>query len=334
MLNQIFSSHMVFQANQPIRIFGTGSGNASVSLAGQSGNVCSTGPDWLIELDPHDYGGPYTMTVVLDGEQAVLEDIYFGDVYLLGGQSNMQFRLAESNEPAQSYISDENVRLFTVDRPEEDNPFGAKDGWVLCRKENAGNFPAIGYYVGTQLSAQTGHRIGLISCNQGASVIQTWMPRHLFDNDRFFVSDEDKFEDHFNFPWNGYGHLYDTMLSKVIPYSVKAVLWYQGEANSGVVEANIYLDLLDAFIGNFRAELHDPALPFIVVQLADYDPWDGPGWRGIQAAQLKAQDTISNVRTVICRDVCQSDNIHPKDKKLLSLRIADALRAFNIQERK
>ena len=324
-LNPIFSSHMVLQANKPVRVFGSGSGEIVVDLLGQTKHLHSEGGFWLLELDPHDYGGPYTMTASLDGQETVLDDIWFGDVYLLGGQSNMQFMLCESNEPAQNYVSDENVRLFTVDRPEEGDRFCIKDGWVSCRKEIAGDFPAIGYYVGTQLSKDTHHKIGLVSCNQGGSVIQTWMPRHLFENDRFYVSDADKFVDHFNFIWNGYGRLYETMLSMVIAYPVKSVLWYQGEANSSIAEAAIYLDLLEAFIGNVRREQQDPSLPFIVVQLADYAPWDGPGWRGIQAAQLKAQDAISNVHTVICRDVCQTDDIHPKEKSILSKRIADVL---------
>lgn len=143
---------------------------------------------------------------------------------------------------------------------------------VLCINELAGEFPAIGYYVRTQLSEDTGNKIGLISCCKGGSVIQAWMPTHMFDNSCFYISDEAKFQDHFNFSWNGYGHLYETMLSKVIPFSVKAVLWYQGEANSSVAEAAIYLDLLEAFIRNVRSELQDPTLPFIVVQLADYAP--------------------------------------------------------------
>ncbi|MBQ2784879.1 MAG: hypothetical protein IJF02_00015 [Oscillospiraceae bacterium] len=324
-LNPIFASHMVFQANQPIRIFGSGCGKVTVSLAGQTSTVCSTGPDWLIELDSRDYGGPYSMEVVIDSGQTVLKDIYFGDVYLLGGQSNMQLKLRKTNESPECYVMNDDVRLFSVDRPEEGECIFSRHGWVLCTKELAGEFPAIGYYVGIRMAEATGRKIGLISCCQGASVIQTWMPKELFDNDHFYVSDTDKFQDHFDFPWNGYGHLYETMLSKVIPFSINAVLWYQGEANTSIAEAAIYLDLLDAFIANTRRVFQNSTLPFIVVQLPVYIPWDGPGWRGIQAAQMRAQDKIPGVRTVISWDICQNDDLHPKDKKQLGLRIAENL---------
>lgn len=111
------------------------------------------------------------MTVVIDGEQTVLEDIHFGDIYLLGGQSNMQMKLLECDEPAENYKANESVRLFTVDRPEDGECIFSKDGWVLCTNALAGEFPAIGYYVGAQLAEKAGRKIGLISCCQGGSVI-------------------------------------------------------------------------------------------------------------------------------------------------------------------
>lgn len=323
-LNPLFTSHMVLQANRPVRIFGSGCGNISIALAGQSKTIYSAEDSWILELEPHDYGGPFCMTVSLDGVQTVLDDIYFGDVYLLGGQSNMQFELQQTNEPVENYKGNENVRFFTIDRP-EGGQLRTQDGWIPCSKENAGLFSAIGYYVGTELATETGHAIGLISCCQGASVIQTWMPQHLFDDNRFYVSDADKFEDHFDYPWNKYGYLYNTMLSVAIPFVLKAVVWYQGEANSSPAEGAMYLDLLKAFIENIRNVFFDPTLPFVIVQLPEYIPWDGPGWRGIQTAQMQAQDTIPFVHTVVSRDVCENDDLHPKSKKQLSLRIANIL---------
>lgn len=327
-LNPIFSNGMIMQANKPISVFGTGAGKITLSFLGNTRTVDSAKESWCITLPAQNYGGPYTMEITLDGEKQFIEDIYFGDVFLLAGQSNMQFMLMETDEPEENYKENTNVRCYTVTRPEEGETFRTEDGWIPCRKDTARLFPAIGYYVGTALNEQTDKKIGLISCNQGASVIQTWMPEEILADPRFYVSDEDKFMDHFNFPFNGYSHLYQTMLSKLFPYALKAVFWYQGEANSSIRESEIYLDLLNAHICNIRDKFHDATLPFIVVQLADYLPWDGPGWRGIQAAQLKAQDVIPYVRTVITRDVCQKDDIHPKNKRDLSARIVDALLEF------
>ncbi len=324
-LNPIFDHGMILQANKPICVYGTGKGSITISFLDQTYSMTNTEENWCITLPAQNYGGPYTMQITLDDVQKVIEDIHFGDVFLLAGQSNMQFMLMETDEPVENYKENPNVRCFTVDRPEDEESLKTKDGWALCQKDLVRLFPAIGYYVGTAMNEHNGHKIGLISCNQGASVIQTWMPEEILADPRFYVSDEDKFQDHFNFPWNGYGYLYRTMLSKVFPYSVGTVLWYQGEANSGVKEAGIYLELLRAFICNVRAQFRDETLPFIVVQLADYQAWDGPGWRGIQAAQMQAQDVIPYVRTVVSRDVCQKDNIHPVNKRDLSARIVNVL---------
>ena len=91
-LNPIFTNGMIMQANKPVRIFGSGEGEVAVDFLGQSQSITSNG-EWLIEFDAQSYGGPYTMTVSLNGKKTEINDIYFGDVYLLGGQSNMQFKM-------------------------------------------------------------------------------------------------------------------------------------------------------------------------------------------------------------------------------------------------
>ena len=72
---------------------------------------------------------------------------------------------------------------------------------------------------------------------------------------------------------NAEGYLYERMTSKILPYSLHTVLWYQGESNvseSGE-EAEIYLSLLEGLIDSWRGEFKDGELPFIVIQLADFD---------------------------------------------------------------
>ena len=323
-LNPIFTNGMIMQANKPVRIFGSGEGAVAVDFLGQSKSITSNG-EWLIEFDAQSYGGPYTMTVSLNGKKTEINDIYFGDVYLLGGQSNMQFKMWERREPTDVYEGCENVRLYTVDRMEENTEerYGMADGWVTLTKENAKDFSAIGYYVSQELGKD--RKIGLIACYQGASVIQSWLRKDVAQRPELQV--ENKFADHEWFPiWNDDGILYDYMLTKIIPYSMASVLWYQGESNASVDEARIYLRFLDALTSSWREVFMDENLEFIVIQLADYDERNTEGWHLVQEAQLKAQDELKNVKTVICRDVCETDDIHPRSKKELSLRIVKALK--------
>ena len=113
-LNPIFCNNMIMQANKPLRIFGKGEGLARVEFMGKRKAISPKGADWMIELDAVDYGGPYEIKVLLTNECVILKNVYFGDVYLLGGQSNMQFKLHESSEPKENYRGNKKTRFDTV----------------------------------------------------------------------------------------------------------------------------------------------------------------------------------------------------------------------------
>ena len=322
-LNSIFGSNMVLQALAPVRFFGDGCGKVAVTLDGVRKEAEADG-EWLVEFEPFDYGGPYDITVELDGAFIVLRDVYFGDVILLGGQSNMQFKLYESSESKENYRANENVRLYTVDRMETGERFSSRDGWVPLSLENAPYFSAIGYYVAQGLAGKN-RKIGLIACYQGASVIQSWMPRDVALVPEFEI--ENRFADHVWYPiWNDDGVLWENMMEKILPFAFNTVLWYQGESNASVDEANIYMDMLKAMILGWRRYFKNDNMRFIVIQLADHLDRAGYAWEKIQSEQLRAQDEISLVKTVICRDVCDNIDIHPREKDVLSQRIVALLK--------
>ena len=322
-LNSIFASNMVLQANAPVRFFGQGNGKAAVTLNGVRKETVSNGK-WLIEFDPFEYGGPYDITVELDGIFMTLKNVYFGDVILLGGQSNMQFKLWESSEPKENHKGNDNVRLYTVDRMEGGEHFSSRDGWVALTDENAPYFSAIGYYVGQGLASKE-RKIGLIACYQGASVIQSWMSKDVALVPEFEI--ENRFADHVWYPiWNDDGVLWENMMEKILPFAFNTVLWYQGESNASVDEANIYMDMLKAMILGWRRYFKNDNMRFVVIQLADHLDRAGYAWEKIQSEQLRAQDEIPLVNTVICRDVCDNVDIHPKEKDVLSQRIVNILK--------
>ena len=322
-LNSIFGSNMIMQAKAPVRLFGSGDGNVAITFNGERREATSNG-EWLIEFDAVDYGGPYDIMVELGGIFSTLKNVYFGDVILLGGQSNMQFKLRESSEPLENYKGNENVRLFTVDRMENGESFSSRDGWIPLTLETAPEFSAIGYYVSQGL-ATTDRKIGLIACYQGASVIQSWMPRDVALVPKFKI--ENRFADHEWYPiWNDDGVLWEHMIERILPFSISSVLWYQGESNASVAEADIYLDMLRDMIFAWRREFKNDKLKFIVIQLADHLDRAGYAWEKIQAEQLRAQSEIPYVKSVICRDVCDNIDIHPKEKDILSQRIVNILK--------
>ncbi len=317
-LSPLFTSHMVFQANKPIRIFGTGEGEVRASFLGEERTAVADGDKWLVEFPSRPYGGPYTLSITLDGEEKLLEDVWLGDVYLLGGQSNMQMRLEETNFPPEQFVGNEHVRSFSA------TPERAGEDWVVLTRENAGRLSAIGYHIGQAL-ANKDRKIGFLECNRGATAIQTWMPPDVVRDPRFQVANKSYVHTKYAAA-NVESHQYQTMLSMLTPFSMAAALWYQGESNASEGEAPIYVLMLEALITSWRRDFRDKHLPFIVVQIADCVERDTPWWRMIQREQLRAAKVIPNVKTVISRDVCENDNIHPATKHLLAARIAELLK--------
>ncbi len=323
-LNPIFRDHVVFQAGKPVRVFGTGSGEVRVSFLGEEKTIYADGKEWLVELKPQSYGGPFSMELSLDGHEITLNDIMIGEVLLCAGQSNMQFTMAEEATPSSSYESDLFLRTYTVDRPEANKPLTPEDGWVCCDAESVGKWSALGYLTGRKLREKGVPAVGIVLCAQGASVIQSWMDTDSLKAPEFQIAQEKLCEDHMVYSqWNAPSFLYETMFKTVTPFSFGNAVWYQGESNDSPAEGAVYVSLLGAMIQSWRREDRDEALPFVIVQIADSRR--NEGWFAVQKAQEEAPAVIPHVRTVKSADVCEKEMIHPVTKGPLASRIADAV---------
>ena len=321
-LNPIFCSNMILQAGKPVRFFGAGKGDVKIRFLNEERSISADG-SWVLIFSPVDYGGPYEVEIWLDGAKILLENIYFGDIYLLSGQSNMQMKLSMTKEPREAYKGNENVRLYTVDRIEDEECFHARDGWVELTKENAEYFSALGYYIGQNLATKN-RKIGLIACYQGASIIQTWLPKSVAEREEFL--DDLPVHSRSVYPlWNADGQLFEYQLKTILPFSIAGVVWYQGESNTGEGEGKKYFELLQALVESWREAFIDIELPFVIVQLADLNG-NSEAWNRVQSAQLRAGEVIEGVSCVVCRDICEDDDIHPQSKCGLGKRISNVLK--------
>jgi len=175
----IFQDHMVLQRDKPCRVWGWADAGEKicVSVNGHSRQTVA-GPEksWLVTLPAQKAGGPYD--IVISGKnRIILKDILLGDVWICGGQSNMQFKVQEIGGQTDTLKGNDRIRIFTAtigsDYVAQNDLKGGV--WNTATAEAIKSFSAVGYFFGEHLEQQLKVPIGLISSNLGATSIETWM---------------------------------------------------------------------------------------------------------------------------------------------------------------
>ena len=121
--------------------------------------------------------------------------------------------------------------------------------------------------------------------------------------------------------------LFNGMLHPLIPYAIRGVIWYQGEANSG--RSKVYRDLFPAMIADWRTLWGEGNFPFLFVQLA---PCRGTGPE-IRESQLLTLSKSTNTAMVVTTDHGDADDIHPAEKEPVGQRLALAARVLAYGDR-
>ena len=326
-LDKLFCGGAVFAEGKPLRVFGESDGAVTVRFCGSEVTAGPKRGRWIAELPAEDAGGPYELEVCGDGETVLVGDVYVGRVYLVAGQSNAELQLFSSDAPLSGYKDDPLLRNYFVRRPwYEEDPCDPGSGWTAAKRETVGAWSAVAYLAGLETRKTTGKPVGLITCAEGASVIESWLP--AADAREFALEKEKLHPDHFDpeySAWNGDGAIFEKMLSPLFPFSLNGVIWYQGESDTTAYEGKIYDEELLRFMQTVREGARDGALPFAVVQIADLDWRRDEGWTSVQEAQARAVAKDGNSSLIISKDVCESDRIHPIRKAELSRRAAEAL---------
>ena len=115
------------------------------------------------------------------------------------------------------------------------------------------------------------------------------------------------------------------MIAPLVPYAIKGVIWYQGEAKAG--HAKEYQTLFPALIADWRNQWHQGNFPFLFVQIADFKMplvcGDPIVWAELRESQLKTL-SVPNTGMAVTTDLGDADvnNIHPKNKQDVGCRLA------------
>ena len=160
----------------------------------------------------------------------------------------------------------------------------------------------------------------MINASWGGTPAEAWTPKDTIENHQILKEAADHVKP---VPWGpiNAGAIYNAMICPITNFNIAGVIWYQGEAN--VDAALTYGHLLSAMINSWRKEWQKD-LPFYFVQIA---PFAGYG-KSISSALLREAQTQTlstpNTGMIVIHDLVSDINdIHPKNKKDVGLRLAN-----------
>jgi sialate O-acetylesterase len=256
------------------------------------------------------------------------------------GVLNYEQEVKEANFPMIRQID---VANKNAGEPQED----FKGDWKVCSPQTVDTFSAVAYYFAKKIHEATGYPVGIINSTWGGTAIESWTKKEVLTNDPEFKQTVDKYDasvaaypkleadykaametwkqdttktkpiapvkpNNDKAPFR----LYNAMIAPLAPYTLRGVIWYQGENNAQ--NAWQYTKLFPAMIANWRSDFKNEKLPFYFVQISPHRSQNPV----IREAQLYTYRTVANTGMAVTTDNGDSLNIHPRNKKLVGERLA------------
>jgi len=358
-LAHIFDNHMVIQREQSVRVWGWGDPDKEVVVEFdgqmQKSTVQQDG-SWELFLEPMQANSTGQLfKVSCEGDAFVYQNVLIGDVWLLTGQSNMEFDLMRCMHGDEEVASAnfQNIRLMTLPasfQPEPQDDFirlnewdgwygryDLKGFWLVCSPQTVPTFSGMGYVFGRRLHMATEIPIGMVDISVGGTTIEAWITREkllevpantgLLDLwDKRIELDPKKANDR-----NNPGGPYNGMMAPIKGMALKGIIWHQGFNNAlGDSRPKLYTKNLQLMIEEWRSAFDNQNLPFGIIELSaggqpqtldNFQQTLADAGTYIREAQLQAYKDLPEVGFVAAYDE-QVDWYHPQKKAVLGERIA------------
>lgn len=213
--------------------------------------------------------------------------------------------------------------------------------WTPCNAETAAAFSAIGYHFGRVLADSLQMPVGLICNAVGGSTTEAWVGRTTLEKEfpailrswlqNDFIQDWARgraaknlgIEQQANADAARLRHpylpayLFEAAIAPLDAFPIKGVAWYQGESNAHNKDAHDRLFTL--LVDSWRMQWNQLGLPFYFVQLSSLDR---PSWPWFRDGQRILQSEIRNTGMVVCTDLGDSLDVHPRRKREVGERLA------------
>lgn len=209
----LISDGMVWQRNQPIKVWGTADAGETVNLnfekkaqpsavkggkLKKSFNVTADHQGkWCIELPALQPGGPYVMHI----NETEVKNILVGDVWLCSGQSNMELPVRRVTDKfADEIASYTNGQIRHITIPKEYNFHAPQEdisatGWKELNQDNVMNFSALAYFFAKDMYEKTGIPVGLVNASWGGTPVEAWISEKGLKEFPQYINDKRQYED-------------------------------------------------------------------------------------------------------------------------------------------
>jgi sialate O-acetylesterase len=195
--HHIFDNNMVLQRDQPVKVWGWADPSEKINIE-FGGQVKSTSAnpqgEWIVYLDPMSANSnPQDLKVSGKSNSVVFTNVLVGDIWILGGQSNMEMDLARLFHGDAETLSANfpNIRLMTIPSsagllPKKDferineydswlDRYDKKGYWFTCSPSTVATFSGLGYIFGRRLHLVSQVPIGLIDVSLGGTTVEAWL---------------------------------------------------------------------------------------------------------------------------------------------------------------
>lgn len=346
-LPEILQGDMVLQQNSEACIWGWAEPGKKVQVtASWCTDTFTAKADkkdgyWEVFIPTKD-GGRDTYSISIEengsGHRVEVKNIVFGEVWFASGQSNMEMSMNGYPwcpvEDSDFYITEAvkypDIRYVTIPKAaslEAQEEVGGK--WQVNGPANAQWFSATAYFFARRMSDALQVPIGIINCSWGGTRVECWIPEDVVRSYNDWGLEE-YFRDQSNDEggWQSCTPIvmYNGMFHPLRHYTVKGIIWYQGEGNVGGHDS--YPHHLKDMVTIWRNEFNQGDIPFYFVEIA---PWTyGDGEDGISGAllresQLYASQIIPNSGMICTNDLVydyEKTQIHPCRKREVGERLA------------
>ena len=369
-VSKVFTDNMVIQRNEYVRVWGWADESengkkVSAEFLGVKADALIENGEWEIRIcerfDVNTTGS--VLKIFTDKKEVSFKNVLVGDVFMVIGQSNIQYSVNEymNNNPSPMWSYDEitedslirfiyNSNTDSEGYPTRGTAEVCKDlisgnTWEIPSKTNVSRISALGYFFANEISKRTENKIpiGIIQMSASGRPLSVFMPNELaeqYGTDHFDSAQGIYIGNYHStvvtrYMYNHYMYAYEKM-------PLAGIVWNQGEAESNIALSSVYVERFTALMTYMREKHNSLNKNFPVFIVEFPTTYSKPeGYKGewpqyldtgrIRATMGMIPDSLSNSYIAVCSDLWDDathyNNIHPYCKYEQAERVADLAQA-------